>query len=144
MAGFGLEVLDNLLSFGVKTVDFRVVRVATTSFVPPTIEVHGLPRKTGHDVAPVAGGDGFLTGGLSGTAFHPGTLFREPCALEKSLTGRLKLSPVCFPKNTKSFTQTGLRMVRKGVIEGDGDGEMVGLEADVGGPGNGSDEMSGE
>ena len=84
MAGFGLEVLDNLLSFGVKTIDFRVVRVATTSFVPPTIEVHGLPRKTGDDVAPVARGDGFLTGGLSGTTFHPGTLFREPCALEKS------------------------------------------------------------
>ena len=144
MAGFGLEVLDNLLSFGVKTIDFRVVRVATTNFVPPTIEVHSLPRKTGDDVAPVARGDGFLIGGLSVTAFHPGTLFREPCALEKSLTGRLKLSPVCFPEITKSFTQTGLRMIREGVIEGDGDGEMVGLEADVGGPGNSSGEMSGE
>ena len=109
-----------------------------------TIEVHSLPRKTGDDVAPVARGDGFLTGGLSGTTFHPRTLFREPCALEKSLTGRLKLSPVCFPEITKSFTQTGLRMIREGVIEGDGDGEMVGLEADVGSPGNSSGEMSGE
>ena len=107
MAGFGLEVLDNLLSFGVKTIDFRVVRVATTNFVPPTIEVHSLPRKTGDDVAPVAGGDGFLTGGLSRTAFHPGTLFREPCALEKSLTGRLELPQSAFRRLQKVLPRRG-------------------------------------